>query len=359
MNMHRHIAVSKGYPRSAILAAALLFAGAFSAQAAADAPGIVASPEAPLKADDRVGPIVLSKMPALQVLDLLQTYSGRVIIPAAGLPSPTLTFKSTGKLRRDEAILAIETLLNLNGIMLIPQDDKFIQAVPHAQVLRRGPTLLEGGAIGGEGGQQVYGRVFELGHMDSRTIYLQVRNLISSGGLATILNLEWRNALLIFDTAHNLDSVGEVIEMLDQPTGRRAEVFILPVKNSTVTSVYYALIHAQRYRANGALFTARFHVDRAANHIVAVAPPDSKAYIEELVETLDREIAPLTTSQIFKIRKGDVRTVYNILRGIIRHQQSWFSRQGFRSPEIYRITQDLPGMSAGPAEGGAPGADAA
>ncbi|MEA2067559.1 MAG: secretin N-terminal domain-containing protein, partial [Verrucomicrobiota bacterium] len=79
----------------------------------------------------------------------------------------------------------------------------------------------------------------------------------------------------------------------------------------------------------------------------------------ELVETLDREIAPLTTSQIFKIRKGDVRTVYNILRGIIRHQQSWFSRQGFRSPEIYRITQDLPGMSAGPAEGGAPGADAA
>ncbi len=338
--------------RHALFAAVLLLAAAPRAQESR----IVAAPLAPLNETDPVGPIVLTKMPVQQVLDLLQTYSGRVVIPAAGLPKAPLTFKSTGELRRSEAILALETLLNLNGVMLVKQDGNFIQAVPHADILRRGPALLAEGASGDPAEQQVYGRLFELRHMDSRTMYMQVRNMLSAGGISTILNLEWRDALLIFDTARNLDAVGQVIELLDQPPEQRAEVFILPVKNSSVYSVYYALLHAQRYRANAALYKARFLLDRAANHLVAVAPPESKGYIEELVAKLDCEIAPLTTSQIFTIRKGNVRTVYTILSGIIRHQQNWFSRQGFQSPETYRQTQALDTSSGAPDEGAAPDA---
>jgi type II secretion system protein D len=317
----------------------------------------VATPLAPLNADDKVGPIVLAKMPVNQVLELLQTYSGRVFIPSAGLPKAAFSFTSSGELSRNEAILALETLLNLNGVMLIQQGDKFIQAVPSTDALRRGPAMLEEADGNVLPEQQVYGRIFEFKHLDSRTMYLQVRNLLSPGGVSSILELNWRDALLIFDTAHNLAAVANVIEMLDQPPQQRAEVFILTIKNSSVYSVYNALIHAQRSYANEALYKARFLLDRQANHLVVVAPPESKAYIEELIETLDREIAPLTTSQIFTIRKGSVRTVYSILAGIIRHQQTWFARQGFQSPETYRLTQEVEDPSAAaPAEGPAPDA---
>lgn len=302
---------------------------------------IVSKPVASLDVTEQVGPIVLLKMPLNQVFDLLQTYSGRVVIPSADLPKATLTFKSSGTMQRDEAILALETLLSLNGVVLQMQDNGFVQAIPRKQILRSGPEMLEDDADGGEAEQQVYGRIFELDHLDSRTMYYQVRNLLSSGGMSSILNLDWRNALLIFDTQHNLDSVGKVIEMLDQPVEHRAEVYVVPVKNSRVHSIFYALIHAQRYRANAALYRARFHIDTAANHLVVVSSPEAREYIEQLVETLDRQIAPLTTSRIFPIKEGNIRTIYSILSGMVRHQQSQFSRRGFQSQETYRNTQKL------------------
>ncbi|MDF7808157.1 secretin N-terminal domain-containing protein [Pontiellaceae bacterium B12219] len=305
------------------------------------APRIVAAPIDSLDPTDEVGPIVLRKMSTDQVFELLQTYSGRVIIPAAGLPKTTFTFNSSEKMRRDEAILAIETLLNLNGILLVPQKNGFLEAIPHNQALRHGPILHDGAVPESSAEQQVYGRIFELTHLDSKSIYQQIRNLLSPGGLATILNLEWRNSLLIFDTDQNLDALATVIKMLDQPAGHRAEVYVIPIKNSRVYSVYYALLHAQRYRANAALFRARFHIDSAANHLVVVSSPESKPYIEELVEKLDREIAPLTTSQVYTIEKGNLRTIYSILTGMIRHQQSQFGKRGFQSLETYRISQKL------------------
>ena len=310
---------------------------------------VVATPVASLDPAEQVGPIVLRKMQLGQVFDLLQTYSGRVVIPSADLPKVNFTFKSTGTMRRDEAILALETLLNLNGVMLELQDNGFVEAVPHAQALHRGPQMLEPGETAGAAEQQVYGRIFELKHLDSRTVYNQVRNMLSSGGLSSIFDLEWRNALLVFDTQHNLDSLAKVIELLDQPPEHRAEVFVVPVRNSRVWNVYSALIHAQRYRANAALYSARFQADTSANHLVVVAPPEARAYIEQLVKALDREIAPLTTSRVFPIKEGNIRTIYSILNGMVRLQQSQFSRQGFRSPETYRTTQALPG-SGEPAE---------
>ncbi|VGO14259.1 Type II secretion system protein D [Pontiella desulfatans] len=339
-----------------LLLPALLLA-AFAAQAQTNGtatvpPRIVSEPVGALDPAEQVGPIVLRKMAMNQVFDLLQTYSGRIVIPAAGLPSVTFTFQSSGTLRRDEAILALETLLNLNGVMLVQQENGFVQAIPHTQALRRGPAMLDPDTPVGDAEQQVYGRVFELKHLDSRTMYYQVRNLLSTGGLATALDLEWRNSLLIFDTDHNLDSIGKVIDMLDQPPGHRAEVFVVPIKNGRVHNVFYALVHAQRYRANAALFRARFHIDTSANHLVVVSPPESKAYIEELVEALDREIAPLTTSQVFTIKKGNIRTIYSILVSMIRHQQIHFSKRGFQSSETYRLTQQLQ-TTPPPAEEGA------
>jgi type II secretion system protein D len=325
-----------------LFAAVALATFAVRAQTNAVTPSrIVATPIASLDSAEEVGPIVLRKMPIEQVFELLQTYSGRVIIPAAGLPKTSFTFKSTGTMRRDEAILAIETLLNLNGIMLVPQKNGFLEALPHNQVLRHGPIMHDGAVSEGSAEQQVYGRIFELNQLDSNSMYHQIRNMLSPGGLGMIMNLEWRNSLLIFDTDQNLDALATVIKMLDQPPEHRAEVYVIPIKNSRVYSVYYALLHAQRYRANAALFRARFHIDSAANHLVVVSPPESKPYIEKLVETLDREIAPLTTSQVYTIEKGNLRTIYSILTGMIRHQQAQFGKRGFQSLETYRTSQNL------------------
>lgn len=307
--------------------------------------------DASLNADDEVGPIVLSNMTIEHVLDLLQTYSGHVIIPAANLPKSKVSFKSAGKLRRDEAIHAVETLLRLNGVMLIRRGNRFIEAIPDKEALRVSPPVLIDDSEATLHDQQIIGRLFDMTYADANQVHKQIGEMLSGGGVSSSRHLGWRNAVIVFDTAQNMEKIAQVIEMLDKPDGQRADVMILPIQNSSARSVFYALNHAQRNRANAALYRARFHVDRGANHIVVVAPPESQAYIEELVNRLDREIAPLTTSRIFKLKKGNILTVYRILRDIIRHQQSWFSRQGFRSPETVRLTQELPAASPQQADG--------
>ncbi len=302
---------------------------------------IVCTPVQELAVDDEVGPIVMTRMALPHVLNLLQTFSGRTIIPGSGLPSLQLTFRTQDPLRRDEAILAIETLLRLNGVILIKGDAGFVEARPLSQALTSGPVLLDVDQPGEIDGQQIYGRVFDLKHVASRDVFQQVRGMLSPGGLSSIANLTWRDAIMVFDTRRNLETIARVVEMLDQPVDRQADVFVVPAQNSTVQNLHQALQHAQRHQANPALNRASFQINRQANHLVVVAPREHRAYIEELAALLDADIAPMTTSRVIPVQYGNIRSLYNIMNGIVRHQQRAWQRSGIRSHDPARIEMDV------------------
>ncbi|HAS81548.1 MAG TPA: hypothetical protein DCS43_02425 [Verrucomicrobia bacterium] len=292
---------------------------------------IVCSPVGALDPAESVGAVVFAKMPASQVLGMLQTLSGRTVIPGAGLPGTPLAFRSANSLRRDEAILAVETLLRMNGVILVKSDAGFIEARPAAQAMTSGPILLDGETLDDLDGQQIYGRIFDLKHTTVNDAFNQVRGMLSPGGLSSIAILAWRDSLLIFDSRKNLEAIERMLDRLDQPVDRRVEVFVVQVRNSNVQNLNQALSHAQRNRANPALSRAQFHINPQANHIVVVAPTADRASIEALVASLDNDIAPLTTSRLLPVKNGNIRSVYAILNGIIRHQQQAWSRSGLRA----------------------------
>ena len=332
-----------------VLAASLCSLMAVEAQADKGQEGsepmlpIVCRPVQELAVDDEVGPIVMTRMALPHILNLLQTFSGRTIIPGSGLPSLQLTFRTQDPLRRDEAILAIETLLRLNGIILIKGDAGFVEARPLSQALTSGPVLLDAERPGEIEGQQIYGRVFDLKHMATRDVFPQVRGMLSPGGLSSIANFPLRDAIMVFDTRRNLETIARVVEMLDQPVDRQADVFVVPAQNSTVQNLHQALQHAQRHQANPALNRASFQINRQANHLVVVAPRENRAYIEELAALLDADIAPMTTSRVIPVQYGNIRSLYNIMNGIVRHQQRTWQRSGIRSHEPFRGEADVRG----------------
>ena len=70
----------------------------------------------------------------VSVLHYLEILTERSVIRPQSLPTPEFTFDSRGDMTRDEAILAIESLLSINGIGVTPLGDKLLKVVAIASI---------------------------------------------------------------------------------------------------------------------------------------------------------------------------------------------------------------------------------
>jgi hypothetical protein len=68
-----------------------------------------------------------------QVLSVYAAMRQRTILRAATLPAPMVVLKSQTELTQVEAIYAITTVCELNGISMVDDGEKFVQVVPMAQ----------------------------------------------------------------------------------------------------------------------------------------------------------------------------------------------------------------------------------
>jgi len=79
------------------------------------------------------GIIDFSPADLCQVLDIYAVMRQRTILRSAILPGSAVRLKTTCPLTQAEAMYAMETVLALNGICLVDDGAKFVQAVPMAQ----------------------------------------------------------------------------------------------------------------------------------------------------------------------------------------------------------------------------------
>ena len=89
-------------------------------------------------------PLILRGDSVDSILALLEKLTGRSVIRPQGLPAPLFNFTSQKPLTVEERIVAIESLLALNGIAVIPQGELFLKVVPSSSVTGRTPQFAEG-----------------------------------------------------------------------------------------------------------------------------------------------------------------------------------------------------------------------
>ncbi len=68
-----------------------------------------------------------------QVLSIYAALSQRTILRPASLPLPVVYLRSASSLTREDAVYAISTVLELNGISVVDDGEKLVQVVPMAQ----------------------------------------------------------------------------------------------------------------------------------------------------------------------------------------------------------------------------------
>ena len=220
----------------AVLAVGLAWPSSWPAQAQQEIPGMPPGmPPASGSANEKLILLNFRDSPLDQVLEFVAELMGRTLIKSPGL-NATITLKSQARLTVKEAMQAIETVLAMNNISLVPMGDKFLKVVQTAAARQEGmPVLLNLPDTPFPEADQLVSQVIVLKHVEITEITPIIQSLLH--GYGKIQPLERNNSLLVTDTAANLKRVLEILDYVDQPVDAKVETRIYEIRFAKASEI--------------------------------------------------------------------------------------------------------------------------
>lgn len=294
--------------QASLLLACLCILNPLSAQTAAD-------PNA------EIGTLILSDDSALQVIELYEQLTGKIVLRRQDIPAAKINFNSRGPISQSEAVLALESLLSLNGIMLTEVGGRFLKAVPASNVNQNTPVMLSGSTLDLPASQQIYTKFFRLKYLDAE----ESRDGVVAPLLSNqshLVAFTKANALLVSDALLNLQRVETMLLDLDQPQQYREKIEFIKLDFIQAQDMQRQLENLSkgplaRYFDGNTSITA----DERSNQLIVVTQPDNLATILEVVKSIDVDAAPITRSEVFQLRQAKAEEVVPIIENIISGQE--------------------------------------
>jgi len=160
---------------------------------------------------------------ALQVIDMLEQMTNKIILRRQDISPAKISIDTRGPISKRDAVLALESLLTLNGIMLTDMGGRFMKAVPATDVNRHVPQMLIGSTLGMAPSQQIYAKLFKFNYLNAEQISgTLIQPLLSQN--SGFIPFPKSNALLITDALINLQRVENIIAEADRPESLREEM---------------------------------------------------------------------------------------------------------------------------------------
>jgi general secretion pathway protein D len=346
---------------AAALAPTLSFAQVAPAPAAAPAPvaGVVAAVPLPgLSGSDQVGPVILRDETIAQVLDLMQRWTGKSILRPQALPASVYTLSLPASITRDEALLAIETLLNLNGIAVIQQGDKFLKVVPNLVAKAESPTLLTGSTLTLPPSGRIATKIFTLKHANAQEFILQITSSLNTTLASPPVYFGRNNAFLITDSITNLQKIEKLVAELDRPQLDLVVTKSYTLKNAMATDLVNkltAMLRTQAVASGGAPFRlstgTTFLADERTNRVLLMGSADQHDFFDKLIETLDQKSNPNTKTDVIFLRHADAQQVATLVTSLVTGQTTAAARAGntVRSATVNRTPTPVAAPVAGAA----------
>ncbi len=162
------------------------------------------------------------------VLQQVAEITGRTLLKSPGI-NATITLKGQTRLTQEEALQAIESVLAMNNVTLVPMGKKFLKVVQPSAVRQEGMAITkEMPEKGFPETDALISQIITLKYLETADAEKVIGQFIH--GYGKVLTLERANALLVTDTASNLQRIMEILEYLDQPTEARIETRIYELK---------------------------------------------------------------------------------------------------------------------------------
>ena len=199
--------------------------------AGAPAPAAPA-PGAPAAGVKSAGMINFQGAPLTAVLEYYARLTKRSIIQGPQLAG-TIFFTSQTDLTVEEAIQALDTVLAVNGIGVVPMGEKFLKVVQIPAAKQEGIAVNIGM---GEGrpwpaADTLVTQILPLKYADAQEVIAALQPYMHAYG--QMMALAKSNSILITETGGNLNQMLEIVKYIDQPSQARMETRI------------YVLLHAK------------------------------------------------------------------------------------------------------------------
>jgi len=167
--------------------------------------------------------------PIEQVFDYYANLVGRIVLRHPTIQATaTINLKAQGSLTRDEARQALDTILAMNNITMVPMGDKFMTAVPVNEVLKEG-TAFERTSLTNlpEAAQFVTQSVRITNALPSEVMPTLTPFQKVAGGVVPI---DSSGVLVLRDYAANVKRMMEVIEQVDVTSTNDYKLDVIQIK---------------------------------------------------------------------------------------------------------------------------------
>jgi general secretion pathway protein D len=271
----------------------------------------------------QIGAVKLRNESIDQVLDLLENWTGRTLLRPPTLPAGSYTLTLNEPVSRDEAILALETLLNLNGIAVTPMGDRFLKVTALNLARTESPLFIDGPASDLPPSGQIATKLFSPKFLRVGEFLPQISALLNPGlGAAPVL-FEKANAALITDSVSNLQRIETLLERLDRPfiEGNSTKVYSLQnAKASDVVNQLRTLLGGPLQMQLGAATT--YHADDRTNQIILISDQRQEAFFDDLVAKLDVESDPNTRNEVIFLKNAAAKDIATLLTQLVQGRNS-------------------------------------
>lgn len=293
-----------------------------------------------------------------EVLKQYSEWTGLAIMKAPDVPEVKVTLKCPTPIRRRDALLAIEGILAMHGVGLVPMGELFVKVVPIATARQAGIATTSGPQSQGlKESDHLESRIIELKYMEMSEAQNIIQQFLHSYG--KVIPMERASSLLITDTAVNINRTIEILSLLDQPLGIREELRIFQIshaKASEIQSKIEAIIsdsqaqEAQISRMRQQIMQRRIAQPQApgvpiqppvaetgdtslergliqgrvkmisddrTNCLIVITRPEHFSFLADIIEALDRQIEPEISIRVFHLEYANAEEVMSVLNNLI------------------------------------------
>lgn len=303
----------------------------FSLLSAQDEPP--SAPPAPARAaEEMVSTLVLRNESVDMVLDLYERWSGRILIRPPSLPGATFTLNLDKPLPKSEALRALETLLNRNGIGLAPLGERFTLVSQLNLIRADAPELIEESTLTLPPSGRIAAKIFTLGFLRVGEFAPQLQPLLNPAIATPPAVFEKTNSLLVVESVANLQRIENLIARLDRPAASSLAVKAYNLehaKASDVATKIRTLLSGPLAAQIGTATT--YQPDDRTNQLLLISDPREQAFFDDLVARLDVRADPATRSEVIFLKHADALQVEALLGKLISGQNTAAQRAGTAS----------------------------
>ena len=265
------------------------------------------------------------------ILDMIQMITGRYILRPQNLQAVKITFDSISVLTKRETLLAVESLLSMNGIGITKINDKFYKAVPAGDINTQVPIWLDAPASSIRPSQRIYVKMFYLKYAPVEKMR-EALNAFATPNQSSLLVFPHANALMITDALLNLQRMEKVIEMTDiQSENIQQEVFTYEMKRFDATEfineMLEPLIMEEGKEGSTANFSKNFQIKpqfipvAGGKQLMVICHERDRALLEKLISQLDVQSEIKFESKLFPLYHANAGEVFDVISQLLQADQ--------------------------------------